>query len=361
MRSEPSLYAVVLAGGGGTRLWPLSRQQQPKHLLPVCGDDSMLSQTWERLRPLVPIKRLLVLTVADQVEAAVAELSGIPAENIVVEPVGRGTAPCVGLAAFWIQRQDPDAVMIVLPADHAVQDQAGFRDVLLSAIECALQGHLVTLGIVPTGPETGYGYIHRGQPLSQIDNHPVYRVQRFTEKPDLSTATAFLQTGQYYWNSGIFIWQASVILDEICQQLPGLYARLMQIQPVLGRPEQAETIAQVWPKLQTISVDVGIMEHAQDVVVIPADIGWSDVGCWTSVANLQPHDKRGNVLQGEHLVLDSDNIYVRSGDRLVVAIGLRDLVIIDTKDAVLVCGKDRVQDVKKIVEQLKAQGKETFL
>ena len=361
MKSQPALYAVILAGGGGTRLWPLSRQQQPKHLLPVCSDESLLAQTRERLRPLVPAERVLVITVEGQAEATCAELQDIPPGNIMVEPAGRGTAPCIGLAALWIQRRDPDAVMLVLPADHAIQDGAGFRGVLRAAVQAALQGHLVTLGIVPTGPETGYGYIHRGELLSQGDGHPVYRVQRFTEKPDLPMATTFLRTGQYFWNSGMFIWKASAILDEIHQHLPDLQAQLMQIRPTLGKRGQAQAIARAWQKLRTISVDVGIMEPAQDAVVIPADIGWGDVGCWTSVADLQPHDERGNVLQGEHIVLDSDNTYIRSAHRLVAAVGLRDMVIVETEDAVLVCPKHRVQDVKKIVEQLKQEGKEKYL
>ncbi len=361
MRSQPALYAVILAGGGGTRLWPLSRQQQPKHLLPVCSDESMLAQTWQRLQPLVPPERVLVITVQGQAETTCAELNDIPAGNVMIEPAGRGTAPCIGLAALWIQRAHPDAVMIVLPADHAIQDGAGFRGVLHAAVDAALQGHLVTLGIVPSGPETGYGYIHRGELLAQDNGHSVYRVQRFTEKPDLPTATAFLETGQYYWNSGIFIWKASAILNEIRQHLPELHAQLMHIRLALGTRDQAQAIARAWDKLRAISVDVGIMERAQDVVVIPADVGWSDVGSWTSVAELQPHDERGNVLLGEHIVLDSDNTYVRSSHRLVAAVGLRDMVIVETDDAVLVCPKQRVQDVKKIVELLKQQGKEKYL
>jgi mannose-1-phosphate guanylyltransferase len=361
VKSQPALYAVILAGGGGTRLWPLSRQQLPKHLLPVCSDDSMLAQTWERLRPLVPAERMLVITVQGQAETACTELDGIPAENIIVEPAGRGTAPCIGLAALWLQRLEPDAVMIVLPADHAIQDGAGFRGVLRAAVEAAQQGHLVTLGIAPTGPETGYGYIHRGELLAQGDGRVVYRVQRFTEKPDLPTATAFVETGQYYWNSGIFIWKAAAILEQIQRHLPTLHEQLMQIRPALGKPGQAQAIERVWRNLETVSVDAGVMERAQDVVVIPADVGWSDVGCWTSVADLQPPDERGNVLQGEHIVLDSDNTFIRSAHRLVAAVGLRDMVIVETKDAVLVCPKHRVQDVKKIVEQLKLEGKEEYL
>ena len=352
---------MILAGGGGTRLWPLSRRQRPKHLLPVCGEESMLAQTWERLQPMLPTAHLLVVTVADHAPAVLGEIESIPRKNVVVEPMGRGTAACVGLAALIIRKRDPEATMIVLPADHTIEDAEGFRGVLRAGVQAAQDGHLVTLGIVPTGPETGYGYIHRGALLRQAEEHPVYRVERFTEKPDLATAQAFLDAGQYYWNSGIFVWKVAAILAEIERQMPDLYGGLLAIEDALDTRDQAQAIARVWRSVRSISVDFGIMEHAADVVVVPADVGWSDVGCWTSVASLSTADAQGNVLQGEHVVLDCEDTYIRSAGRLVAAVGLRGMVVIDTGDALLVCPKERAQDVKKIVEQLQREGRNQYL
>jgi len=359
--SQPALYAVILAGGGGTRLWPLSRQRQPKHLLPLYGDDTMLAQTYARVAPLIPPDRLLVITGADHAEAARDELPTMPSANFVIEPEGRGTGPCVGLMAALIRKRDPGAVMISLHADHAIQKEDAFRDVLRAAVEAALAGHLVTLGITPTAPETGYGYIERNDCLGQAQGHEVLRVQRFTEKPDAETARSFVDCGRYLWNSGIFVWQVSTILEHFRRLQPQLYAQLMEIEPALGTPRQTELLQRIWPTMRSVSIDVGIMEKADDVVVIPADVGWSDVGCWSSVAGMLPADGDGNVNEGEHVTLDCHNTYIHSSGRLVAALGLDDMVVIETEDAILVCPKDRAQDVKKIVEKLKGEGKEQYL
>jgi mannose-1-phosphate guanylyltransferase len=263
--------------------------------------------------------------------------------------------------AALIRKRDPAAVMISLHADHAVEDEESFRNVLQAALEAAQGGHLVTLGVAPTRPETGYGYIERGDRLDQARGHDVYRVQRFTEKPDRVKACSFVDSGCYFWNSGIFVWQVSTILEQFRRLRPQLYAQLMEIEPALGTPRQAEAMQRVWPAMQSISIDVGIMEGADDVVVIPADVGWSDVGCWSSVASLRPADADGNVAEGEHVTLDCQDTYIYSSDRLVAALGLRGMIIIETEDAVLVCPKERAQEVKQIVEKLRKEGRGQYL
>ncbi len=361
MNAKPAVYAVILAGGGGTRLWPLSRVGRPKHLLCLCSGDTMLRETYARVRPWLPADQVMAITVADHVQAVLDQLPDMPRHNIVVEPQGRSTGPCVGLMATLIHKRDPEAIMISLHADHAIEDEGGFRNALRAAVRAAGDNHLVTLGIVPTGPDTGYGYIRRSDPLGQAAGHDVYRVERFTEKPDLETARSFVQSGRYFWNSGIFIWKVSVILAEIRRLLPGLYAQLLEIEPALDTPQQAAVIDRIWSAVRSVPVDIGIMERANDVVVIPADIGWNDVGCWTSVASLSAADGDGNVLQGEHAVVDCQDTFVHSSGRLVAALGLRGMVVIETEDAVLVCPKERAQEVKKIVQKLKREGKEKYL
>jgi mannose-1-phosphate guanylyltransferase len=321
----------------------------------------LLARTYARVSPLIPADHLLVITVAEHAQAARDELPAVPASNFVIEPEGRGTGPCVGLMAALIRKRDPDAVMISLHADHAIEDEDGFRSVLWAALEAAQVGHLVTLGVTPTSPETGYGYIERGDRLGPARGHDVYRVQRFTEKPDREKACSFVDSGCYFWNSGIFVWQVSTILEKFRRLRPRLFAQLMEIEPALGTPRQAEAMEQAWPAMQSVSIDVGIMEGADDVVVIPADVGWSDVGCWSSVASRLPADADGNVAEGEHVTLDCQDTYVHSSHRLIAALGLRGMVIIETEDAVLVCPKERAQEVKRIVEKLKRDGREQYL
>ncbi len=361
MKPKPNVYAVILAGGGGTRLWPLSRTVQPKHLLTLWGEQTMLRQTYERVQPLIPPERVMAITVAGHERAVQEQMPGVPAANIVAEPLGRSTGPCVGLMAALIQQRDPGAIMVSLHADQVIQDEAGFRGVLQTAIGAAEEDHLVTVGIVPTEPATGYGYIQRGLLLGEVDGRAVYRVERFTEKPDQETAQSFIEIGDYFWNSGIFVWKVSAVLQEFRRWLPQLYGQLTALGAVLDTARRDEEIARVWNEVEPVSIDVGIMERAHDVVVIPADIGWSDVGCWTSVADLSCQDDEGNVARGPHVLLDCQDTFVHSSGRLVAAMGVQGLVIVETPEAVLVCPKELAQEVKQIVERLKEDGWKQYL
>lgn len=360
------MYAAILAGGSGTRLWPRSRQNHPKQLLNLVDDsDTMLQRTVRRILPLVPEENILVMTGREYAEMVHAQVPGLPVRNIIAEPAARGTAPCTGLAAIYLQHlisektgqemSSADDTMIMLHADAHIENEDEFRHILCAAVQAAQAGHLVTTGIVPRYPETGFGYIQRRELIAQINGRPVYRVERFTEKPDYETAQAFVQSGLYYWNSGIFIWKLSSILTELERCQPRLYAQLCAIQAALGTLQAEETLRRVWAEIQTQTIDVGVMECARDVVVIPAEMGWSDVGNWASVADILPPDAEGNVLlgAGSHLGVDTRDSLVYSSRRLIATIGLQDMVVVDTDDVILICPKDRAQDVKKLVDQLK--------
>ncbi|MCJ7838311.1 MAG: mannose-1-phosphate guanylyltransferase, partial [Burkholderiales bacterium] len=270
-----SLYALIMAGGGGTRLWPLSRNAHPKQMLKLFGERTMFQLSVDRLLPLLPPERIFVVTAAEQVDPLAAQYPELPRDNFIVEPLGRGTASCIGLAAMVLHRHDPDAVMAVVTADHFIGRTDDFRAVLRAAQQAAEQGYLVTLGIAPRFASTGYGYICRGALLGRVGDFEYYRVERFTEKPDAPTAAAFVQEGVYAWNSGMFIWRADRILEEMRRWMPDLSATLDALRAVWGTPAYAETLARLWPALRKETIDYGIMEKAAQVAVIPADLEWS--------------------------------------------------------------------------------------
>ncbi len=355
-----SYYAVIMAGGGGTRLWPLSRRARPKQMLTLFGDRSLFQVAVNRLEGLFPPERICVVTVAEQVEGLRAQVPGIPLENYFIEPMPRGTASVVGLAAAALQRRSPDATMAVLTADHFIANVSGFLQTLRAAYAVAQRGHLVTLGIAPTFPATGYGYIHIGEALGTFEGMEVYRVGGFKEKPDETLAREFLESGGYAWNSGMFVWRVDAILAEIERQMPILHQGVERIVASWEAEDRQpkETIQAVWQGLESQTVDYGIMEGASQVAVIPAhDLGWSDVGSWDALLSVLPLDAAGNaVFQSEHIALESRNSLIfNAGDkeRLFVTIGVQDLVVVDTGDVLLVCHKNKAQQVREIVRLLK--------
>jgi len=345
-------YAMIMAGGVGTRLWPLSRHSRPKQSLALFGKSSMFAQAVERIRPLFQPEHIFVATSAEQRDILASQAPELPVENFIIEPEGRGTAPCIGLSAIHLLQHDPDATMAVLAADHFITDAERFRQVLVAAEQVAGQGHLVTLGITPSYPSTGYGYIKQGRSLGDISGFAVFRAERFTEKPDSATATQMLESGGYSWNSGMFIWRVDRILEELELQMPDFYSQLTGIQAALGTPDYNETLLRVWPQVARQTIDYGVMEAARDVVVIPADIGWSDVGSWASLNSLLPHDDNGNHINGPHIGIDTRNSLIWGDKRLIATIGLDGMIVIDTDDALLICPADREQEVREVVRRL---------
>jgi mannose-1-phosphate guanylyltransferase len=355
-------YPVIMAGGTGTRLWPLSRRSYPKQALKLVGDETLMQQAVMRLQPKFSADQIFVITRQEHVEPLSIQVPEIPPENFIVEPEGRGTAPAVGLAAIHLQKRDPEAVMAVLTADHFIANDIGFRQALTAGEEVARDGYLVTLGIKPTFPSTGYGYIHQGDYLRTAESLEVYQAKRFTEKPDPDEAERLVNSGVYSWNSGMFIWQVERILEEFQSQMPDFYDQLQEIAALSDPQKSKQLLDRIWPTVKKETIDYGVMEGAEKVAVIPVDIGWVDVGSWASLVDVLPADEQGNIVVGSHLGIDTkDTLIVGNGEKLVATIGLEGLVIVDTKDALLVCTKEREQDVKTMVSLLEEEGRDDLL
>ncbi len=357
--SLPNAYGVIMAGGSGTRFWPLSRAARPKQFLPLgATDESLLAATVRRLERLIPAERILIVvaeSLADETRRLVPQ---VRPEHVLAEPVGRNTAPCVGWAAAVVARKDPTAVVAVLPADHHIGEEKVFTDVLANAIRAAEDGGLVTIGIRPTRAETGYGYIEMGEQTGT----GVHRARRFVEKPDAERAKQFLADGRFLWNSGMFFFRADSVLREIGAHLPELAAGLARFDAAAARGGEAAEVKSSFATLPSVSIDHGVMEKAADVSVIPGDFGWSDVGSWTTVWELAARDEAGNAFFGDVVPVDSKNCYVRAPEGKVVAvIGLEDVVVVDTEDALLVLPRERSQDVREVVEALRRAKKSGHL
>ena len=358
-------YAVIMAGGGGTRLWPISRKESPKQLLPLLGKETLFQSTVARLEKLFPYERILVVTVDEQAREMKEQVPSIPKENYLIEPAPRGTASVVGLAAAVLGKRDPKAIMAIQTADHHIRNQDLFQYLLRTAFSVAEKGYLVTLGITPTFPSTAYGYIQQGAALEGDYRYPVFEVKHFKEKPDEATAQKLLHSGDHSWNSGMFVWRVDAILNEMSRQMPELFKTVHEIASAWEMPEKDQVINKLWYDLPSQTIDYGIMENAERVAVLPAGgLGWSDVGSWDSLFEVLLPDMNGNVeSNARHLGLDTHNSLVYSVDdqRLIVTIGIDDTVVVDAGDVLLVCKTDQSQKVKEVVEHLKNHNQEKFL
>jgi mannose-1-phosphate guanylyltransferase len=355
-----SVHAVILAGGRGTRFWPRSRGRTPKQLINIVGKSTMMQQTVERLRPLIPLQRVWTVTNTEQAGALRRQLPTRARKRVLTEPMGRNTAAAIALAAVHVRHAAKgDALMAVLPADHYIGQPERYRQIVAAALEVAREpGRMVVLGVPPSRPETGFGYIERGEKPVSVEGFPVYPVRRFTEKPALTVAREYVAAGNYQWNAGMFFWRVSTFLNALKAFLPKTHDAVESLAIHIGKPSYQTQLKKLYPKLENISVDYAILEKAastsetQNVFVVPAEVGWSDIGSWDAVFDLLAKQPGENILAGAGETLDAEGNFLWSPEKFVAAIGVRDLVVVETRDALLICPRSRAQDVGKIVKSL---------
>ena len=356
-------YAVIMAGGAGTRFWPASRALRPKQLLPLGGgSEALLAATVRRLATRIPHERIYIATGAHLLEATACVVPEIPRANLVAEPVPRNTAPCIGWATHVIARRDPDALVAVFPADHFIGDEPAFLRCVDQAFDGASRGYMTTVGIVPTRPETGYGYIERGETIAG----ELRSVERFVEKPTRERAEIYLNEGKYLWNAGMFFFRARLMIDAITDHLPDLGLGLAQIDGAATNGNEAKVLADVFPTLPAISIDHGVMEKERNLAVVPASFGWNDVGSWQSTWELSTKDEKGNAMPDDAVAVEAagnlvHDLRTNGSKRVYAFVGVSDLVLVETDDAVLLLPRERAQDVRAVVDALKARGKPELL
>lgn len=366
---QTGISILIMAGGKGERFWPRSRADLPKQFLRLHGAGTLLQETFGRARRLAPAERVFVITPVRYRDLTLRQLPELPPDNLILEPFGRDTAPCIGLGAVFMEHRDRGSVMVVLPADHAIADERRFISAMEVAARTAATGvSLVTVGITPTRPETGYGYIQCGPVLSGEDAWKVREVRRFTEKPAREQALAFLASGDYLWNSGMFAWKVSTLRAMIAAHIPWLHEGLERIAPAIGTPRQEAVIREEFSAFRGISIDYGLMERADNVAVIPGDFGWDDVGSWAALERVHERDERGNVIEGRVVAIDTTDCILYNpeegaagSDRLLVTYGVSGLVVVDTPDVLLVADKTQSAHLKQVAEDLRRRGLERYL
>lgn len=347
--------ALIMAGGRGERFWPKSRKHLPKQFLSLTNDGkTMIQLTVERILPIVDMNNIYISTNENYKKLVMEQLPEIPEANILCEPVGKNTAPCIGLAAVHIRKKIGDAIMMVLPSDHLIKNNVMFLDVLRDASDVAQENtNLVTVGITPSYPETGYGYIQFDTQNIRECKNRAYKVLKFKEKPDLSIAKEYVSSGDYLWNSGMFVWKASSILSNIKEFMPETYEGLKKIEESIGTETQNEVLNSEFEKFKSESIDYGIMEHAKDIYILPGTFVWDDVGSWLALERINPTNDYGNVVVGNVISIDTKNSIIVGDKKLISTIGLKDIVIVDTDDAILICDKDSTNEIKKVLENIK--------
>ncbi|MFZ2538010.1 MAG: mannose-1-phosphate guanylyltransferase [Oscillospiraceae bacterium] len=355
--------AVIMAGGRGERFWPKSRKNMPKQFLSLTNDGkTMIQLTVERILPLVNIEDVYIVTNKDYKDLVMEQLPQIPKENILCEPVGRNTAPCIGLGAIHIMKKYEDALMIVLPSDHLIKYNKMFLTTLQDACDVAMDNeNLVTIGITPTYPETGYGYIKFDQNAQEEESYRAYKVDKFVEKPNSELAKEYISSENYLWNSGMFVWKTSSIMNKIKNLLPSMFDGLTKIQQAIGTAQQDTVLDQEFKEFKSESIDYGIMERSEDIYILPGTFGWDDVGSWLAVERINSSDEFGNIVDGNIITVNTKNCIIRGHKKLIATVGLKDLIIIDTEDATLIAEKSEAADIKKVLENLKICNRNEYI
>lgn len=357
------IYTLIMAGGSGTRFWPRSKTRKPKQYLNIFGEDSLLEDTIKRFSSFTAEENIYIVSSATQAEVLEKQATMLPKKNLIYEPIGRNTLPCIGLAAMYAEQENNDGIMVVSPSDHLITNTELFKDTVLAATKIADERDgIVTIGISPTYPATGYGYVKTAENITGGEKIPQFKVERFVEKPDEATATSYLEQGGFYWNSGLFVFKVSVFLEAVEKFAPSLYADLRKIQADFGNPTYPQTLDTIYRAVESISVDYGIMEHADNIYLVEGNFDWNDLGSWESVyLTDNKKDENGNAGSGESLLVDTKNSYVYSDKGLVAVVGLEDVIVVQDGNTTLVCKRDRAEDVKKVVDQLKSKKRDEYL
>ena len=357
-----NLFTLIMAGGAGTRFWPRSKAARPKQYLNIFGDESLLQSTILRFSLFTETEKIYIVSGKDQAKVLEEQTPMLPKQNLIYEPVGKNTLPCIGLAAMFAEIENPDGVMVVSPSDHLIENNELFRDTVMAAVKIAEEKDgIVTIGITPAFPATGYGYVKTAENITGSEEISQFKVERFVEKPNETTARGYIEQGGYYWNSGLFVFKIAVFLDAVKQFAPALYADLRKIQAELGKPSFEQTLDTIYRAVEGISVDYGIMEHAKNIYLVEGNFVWNDLGSWESVYLNSEKDDNGNAVTGEAVIVDSKNSYVFAEKGVVALVGLDDVIVVQDGDTLLVCKRNKAEEIKKVVDQLKATGKTHYL